>query len=150
MNNVREAVFGILVASLKTIKKSAGYNFDVVTVERIQPTLESLDSTKYPAIFVLDSGVELPANFDVFSNRPGHVLEIPCMLYFRNDDQAILESESSKFISDLTKWAYSNPSFSPHADDFTLVSFETILADPPDKFGIMTLKLTYWFDRSNP
>ncbi len=150
MNNVRNQVFELLVASLKTIKKSAGYNFDIKTVERIHQTLESIDSTKFPAIFVLDAGIETPETFDAHSPRPGHNLEIPCVLYFKGSQNNLVESEFSNFISDLSKWAYSNPSFSPHADNFALLSFETILSDPPDKVGIMTVKLTYWFDRSNP
>lgn len=58
--SVRETILVKLEAALKTIKKGAGYSYDIGSVTREASSSVDFDSSKSPAIAIVDDGGETP------------------------------------------------------------------------------------------
>ena len=143
---VRDSVFETLKSELQTVTKANGYNFDL-KVDRTIKTIDELDSSKLPAVFVVDNGAEIPDLADTNPAAIKHDLEIELLCYFRAE--ANLHTEFGKFMADMMKILYKPPSFTS-ADNFRLLRIDTVLTAPPDKIAIFTVGLTYWFDKASP
>lgn len=144
----RDEVFANLKTELQTILKPT-YTFDIGLVDRIPKSLDELNISDFPAVFVIDNGAEMPiTNNDANTSTPAHDLEIQLLVFFRAD--ADLHTEFGKFIADMMKLIYKPPVFPAGIDNFRLLRLDTILTAPPHMVAIFTLGCTYWFDKTNP
>ena len=144
----RDEVFTTLVTAFQGITTTAGYNYTVKTVERLSYVPEQLDSTKFPAVFVYDTGFETPVRNDANATTIAHDMTLKIVCYFRAEFD--LETEFNKFIADLMKLIYSPPTFPAGIDNFRFTQLQTFLAEPPDKIAVITVALTYWFNKTSP
>jgi hypothetical protein len=144
----RNEVFTGLVTAFQGITTTAGYNYTVKTVERTSYVPEQLDSTKLPAILIYDSGIETPVRNDANATVIAHDMTVKLVCFFRAESD--LEVEFNKFMADIMRVIYAPPTFASGIDNFRFTQLQTFLAEPPDKIAVITVKLTYWFNKANP
>jgi hypothetical protein len=149
----RDDVFETLKTELKTITIANGYNYNIGLVDRIPKSIDELNVSDFPAVFVIDNGAEIPTTFnDAYAITIHHNLEITLLVFFRADSS--LHTEFGKFVADIMELLYKPPVFlsggTAFADNFRLLRLDTVLTAPPHMIAIFTVGCTYSFNKGTP